>query len=312
MHVLIAGGGGFIGRSLCGELVDRGHIPVVLSRDCARKPSGLPATVKCLSWNGVDAAPLAEYFESFGDEEFGVVNLAGENIGAGRWSPEVRKRILDSRINVTSAIVQGIETASVRPAVLVQGSAVGFYGAQASASGKVLDVEDANGDGYLAHVCAQWEKASEPVDAFGVRRVVVRTGIVLGKGGGVLDKFLGPFRKFVGGPLGSGRQWISWIHMSDMVGALAWLLENDHVFGTHNLTAPKPVIMSDFCRTLGGVLGRPSWLPVPAAALRMLLGEMADETVLASQRAVPFRLTEEGFEFKYTELQPALQDLLGG
>lgn len=310
MRIFITGGMGFIGRELAAVLTRRGHEVVCTSRSPRRTGEAAPGTVRILGWNGVDPDVLAGEFDAAPDA-VGVVNLAGENIGR-RWTPQRKQRILSSRVDAAKAVAEAVRRARRAPRVVVQGSAVGFYGPRASGGGELLDEGAPRGGGFLAEVCARWEAAAAPVAKAGVRLAVARTGLVVGPGGGVLDKFMGPFKAFVGGPLGGGGQWLPWIHLADEAGALAWLVENDGAAGAYNLCAPEPVTMRAFCSALGRAMGRPSWLPVPAVALWAGLGrEMADETVLASQRAVPGRLLDEGYAFVLPGLDDALADAVG-
>jgi hypothetical protein len=236
-----------------------------------------------------------------------VVHLAGESIAAGRWSKERKRRIIESRSGSGRAIALAIERSAQRPRVLLQGSAVGYYGPH----GDDLVTETwPAGDDYLARVCVAWEGATSTVEALGVRRVVIRTGIVLDPDGGALRRILRPFRMGVGGAIGGGRQWMPWIHRVDEVAAIRYLLEHDEARGPFNLTAPHPVTNAEFSRTLGRVLGRPARMRVPAPALRLAYGQMAT-VVLDGQRAVPERLTDLGFAFHFPDVEGALRDLLG-
>lgn len=310
MHVVVIGGTGFIGRALVAELAARGHKAVVTSRSANSSCASMGGAMACAAWDGRNPAALAAIFDQAG-ESVAVVNLAGEPIAATRWNEDVKARIRDSRVAAARAVALAAKQAKSPPAVVVQGSAVGFYGAGRDDHDAVLDENAPHGEGFLAEVCRDWEQAASGLGEADVRLVVARTGLVIGPGG-ILEKFLPPFRWFAGGPLGSGRQWMPWIHLSDQVGAIIWLLENGNARGAYNLCAPMPVTMSQFCRTLGQVLKRPSWLPVPGFALKLMLGrEMAEETVLASQRAVPARLMDEGYEFGIMELRTALERSLG-
>ncbi|BBD07306.1 TIGR01777 family oxidoreductase [Desulfovibrio ferrophilus] len=309
MYVIVTGGTGFIGRALVAELQRSGHGVAVPSRLPEKARAVLGPGVDCVAWDGVDSAPLVRLLDNAGQES-AVVNLAGEGIANGRWTVEKKAAILNSRIRATEAVTSATLEATKPPAVILQGSAVGYYGYRASEHGEMLDETKPQGEGFLAEVCLAWETVGTSVAVANVRQVVIRTGLVIGTGG-VLAKFLPPFRFFMGGPLGNGEQWMPWIHLSDQVGAIRWLLENDRAEGVYNLCAPTPVSMSYFCTALGRAVHRPSWLPVPSAALRLLLGrEMADETVLASQRAVPTRLLAEGFQFRMIELGSALSEAI--
>lgn len=301
MRVVITGGTGFIGRALARSLAEVGHEVVVTSR-APERATGLPAAVSRTAWDTKSRDSLAAILESAD----GVVHLTGENIASGRWTAAKKRRIRDSRVDSSRAVAEALRRADKRPRVLVQGSAVGYYGAR---SDETITEEAGPGSDFLARVAAEWESASAGVEELGVRRPVIRTGVVLSREGGALARMLPPFRLFVGGPVGSGRQWFPWIHLADEVGAIRFLLEKDGASGTYNLTAPMPVTNGEFTRTLGKVLGRPSGLRAPAFALRIALGEMAD-MLLEGQRVVPNRLQEEGYTFRFGELERALRDLL--
>ncbi len=302
MRVVIGGGSGLIGRALCDELALAGHQAVVLSRDPSRVAS-LPAGVEVEEWDGRSAAALAPLVE--GAEAF--VHLAGASIAGGRWTARRKRAIRDSRVDSSRAVAEAFARSARRPAVLVQGSAVGYYGPRGD---EELDEAAAPGDDFLASVCREWEAASAPVEELGVRRPVVRTGVVLSTRGGALPRMVLPFRLFAGGPLGSGRQWLPWIHLADEAGALRFLLEHPEATGPFNLTAPAPVTNREFSRALGRTLRRPSLLPAPAPALKLALGEMAT-LLLDGQRAVPSKLLAAGYEFRFPEVGGALGDLLG-
>jgi uncharacterized protein (TIGR01777 family) len=306
MRVIITGGTGLIGRALIDLLLPDGHEIIVLSRN--PEPAPLPAGVTVVRWDGISTDGWVHLME----EADAVVNLAGESIaGTGavpaRWTAERKQRILDSRINATNAVVAAIAQSEHKPAVLVQGSAVGFYGSRHD--DVVLDEDAPPGDDFLARVAVRWEAVSEVVEDMGVRRALARTGLVLSNRGGSLPATMMPFKFFAGGPMGDGRQWWPWIHIRDEVRALAFLMTEERASGPFNLTAPNPVTNREFAQTLGKVMGRPAALPAPAPVLRLALGEMAT-LLLDGQRAVPKRLLELGFRFDFPELEDALQELL--
>ncbi len=236
-----------------------------------------------------------------------MVHLAGENIAGGRWSEERKRRIRGSRVRSSAAVAEAFRRLERRPPVLIQASAVGYYGARGD---ERLDERAQAGDDFLGRVCSAWEEASAAVEELGVRRAVLRTGIVLSTTGGALPRMLLPFRLFAGGPVGSGEQWFPWIHIEDEVGAIRFLLERESASGPFNLTAPNPLTNRDFSRVLGRVLRRPSLLPTPAFALRLLFGEMST-LLLDGQRAIPSRLLEEGYGFRFPKAEEALRDLVG-
>ncbi len=301
MRVIITGGSGLLGRALTADLVSDGHEVIVLSRD-PQRVTGMPAGVRVERWDG----RTVEGWGHLADGADAIVNLAGENIAAGRWTAERKQRIRQSRIDAGRAVVQAVERAARKPRVVVQASAVGYYGPRGDE--EVVE-ETPPGDDFLARVAVDWEDSTAPVEAMGVRRAIIRTGVVLSTAGGALPRMLLPFKLFVGGPLGNGRQWFPWIHIADEIGAIRFLIENEEAAGPFNLAAPHPVTNAEFSRALGRVLKQPALFPVPAPALRLLFGEMAT-VLLDGQRAVPRRLQTLSFSFRYAEVEAALRDLL--
>lgn len=299
MKVVVAGGTGFIGRALCARLAAAGHEVLALVRSHAASLL-LPPGVKAVDW----VPPAPGPWEAALDGADAVVNLAGEPIAGGRWSEARKLAILQSRILSTGALVAAAAKAAQRPRVLLNGSAVGWYGDLPEGD---ADESRGPGSGFLAQVCVCWEEAAQKAEALGLRVVRLRTGHVLAADGGVLAKMAPPFRLFIGGPLGSGRQWLPWIHRHDQVEAILFCLEKE-LSGPVNLCAPAPERMAAFCAQLGQALRRPSWAPVPAFALKLLLGEMAG-LVLGGQRAVPAKLTSAGFSFRFPLLGEALADI---
>ena len=297
MKLVITGASGFIGRALCAELLKKGHRLTLLTHSPPRS-----ATAEMAKWQHWTPGTPGDW-ESALDGADGVINLAGEPIAAQRWTPNHKRRIRLSRIDATNSLAEAIAKAKQKPAFLLNGSAVGYYGPRGD---EVIDESTQAGNDFLSLVCLAWEEAAKQIESLGVRVIRLRTGIVLGKGGGALAKMAPPFKLFVGGPLGSGKQWMSWIHLDDEVGLMIHLIESAAASGAINATAPNPETMKEFCRTLGKVMHRPSWLGAPAVALRLALGEMA-EMLLTGQRAVPAVAQELGYEFKYPQLEPALQ-----
>lgn len=308
MRILMTGGTGLIGRALTKELLTKGHQITILSRNPQKHQAAMP-DVELVQWNGRTPENWFHLIESTD----AVINLAGASIaGEGlsgiltqRWSDAVKQRIRQSRTDAGQAIVQAIEAAKNKPRVLIQSSAVGYYGPRGSED---VTENTVPGDDFLAQVCVDWENSTQAVEAMGVRRVIVRTGLVLTAKGGILPMMLLPFRLFVGGPIGSGRQGIPWIHIQDEVNALIFLLENEAADGAYNLTAPNPVNSKQFGKVAGKVLRRPSFFPTPAFALKIALGEKST-LVLDGQRAVPTRLLEAGYNFAFTDLEKALTNL---
>lgn len=304
MKVIITGGTGLIGRALTAELLRDGYEVIVLSRRPEAYAGKVPAGARLEKWDGRTAAGWGHLVE----DADAIVNLAGENIAAGRWTAARKQRIRESRINAGRAVTEAISAAGRKPRVLVQASAVGYYGPRKD---EEVDEDAPPGDDFLGRVAVEWEASTAAVEEQGVRRVVIRTGIVLTPEGGALARMVLPFRLGLGGPFGSGRQWFPWIHIADEVGAIRFLMENEATRGPYNLTAPNPVRQAEFARALGRALRRPAFLPVPAFALRLLFGEMAD-ALLTGQRAIPRRLLEAGYTFRFPELTAALRDLVEG
>jgi uncharacterized protein len=298
-RVVVAGGTGLIGREFCSRLLELNYEVVILSRQEIHTDH---KAVIYARWDGKTVGAWQQYFENAS----AVVNLSGENIGAGWWTDERKQLILSSRVKAGKAITKAFEMTQSKPAVLLQSSAIGYYG---SSGEQIVNETTPAGNDFLAKICLDWEGATQTVELMGVRRVVLRTGIVLSLEAGALPRLLLPTRLFAGGALGSGRQYWSWIHLADQINAMLYLMEHDQTSGVYNLTAPNPVRMSDFGKTLAAVLGRPYWLPVPAFALKLLLGEMS-RLLLDSQRILPGRLEEAGYNFIYPEIRPALESLL--
>ena len=302
--VIVSGATGFIGSALCRELAARGYAIVVLSRNPGKGAAHFGSHVKVVGWDAQSAAGWAEYAEG----AQGIINLTGENIAAGRWTRERKEKILQSRLAAGRAIDEVLGQVSTKPRVVIQASGIGYYGNRGD---ELLDENSSSGTGFLAAVARDWERSTARAEVMGIRHVVIRTGIVLGPDGGFLSRVLLPFRLFMGGHMGNGRQWLSWIHIKDEVDAICFLLERPDLHGPFNLCSPNPLVARDFFRALGKAMGRPSWLPVPGYALRIMFGQMAEELILSGQRALPKRLLEAGFSFRYPEAEMALQNLVG-
>jgi hypothetical protein len=301
-RVVIAGATGFIGRALVRELAAGGREIVALSRDPDAGRRHLPGAVVA-AWDGRTAGDWAHSV----DGACAVINLTGDNLAKGRWTRAKKRRIVDSRTGPGAALLEAVRQAKQKPRVFIQGSAVGYYGDPGEAE---VDETFPSGAGFLAQVVRQWEASTRDVEALGVRRVVIRSGLVLGRGGGVWLSLVRPFRLFVGGPLGAGRQWFSWISLDDEVRALSFLIERQDLAGTFNLTAPRPLRERELCRIIGKAVRRPCWMPVPAVLLKILFGEKAGQTLLVSQRAVPRRLEAAGFEFRCPDAAAAVAALV--
>lgn len=301
MRIVITGGTGLIGGAVAREMGSAGHEVVVLTRNLS-KTKPLPPNTRAAQWDGRTAGDWARLL----DGDTVIVHLAGDAIAEGRWTEEKKRRIRESRVQSGRAVLEAVRQAKAKPRALLQGSAVGYYG---DAGDQVVTESHPPGDDFLARVCVEWEASTAEVEAMGVRRPVLRTGIVLSREGGALPRMALPFRMLAGGPLGNGRQWLPWIHEEDEVGAIRFLIERADADGPFNLTAPEPLSNRDFSRALGEVLHRPSFAPAPGFAFRLLLGEMAD-ALLHGQRAVPRRLLDLGYVFRYPEAPGALRDLL--
>ena len=302
-RVIITGGTGFIGRPLSLRLIRKGFEVVCLTRHAVAAINRERNGIKYVEWDGKSAAGWSEYAEGAA----AIINLAGESIGSGRWSDTKRRTIRQSRMDAGKAVTEAVESVERKPEVVIQASAIGIYG---NRDKEILDEFSGEGRGFLAEVAKMWEESTKEIEALGVRRVIIRTGVVLGATGGALARLLLPYRFFVGGPMGSGKQWISWIHIEDGIGCILFLLEHKDLNGAFNLTAPHPLQNKLFNRELGKLLRRPSWFPIPGPLLRLFLGKMAEETILTSQRVLPARLEKAGFKFVFPELKGALADLL--
>jgi len=300
MKVVIAGGTGFLGAPLARHLAAEGHEVIVLSR---RPASSSTSPARIVAWQPDGSA--GEWRREI-DNATAVVNLAGESIAERRWSDAQKNRILESRRVATRSLVSAIHAVVNPPQVFVSGSAVGYYG---PLDAEVVTEEHDAGADFLARVCAQWE-AEAAKAANGTRVVCIRTGLVLEKDGGALPRMLMPFKLGAGGPLGSGRQFWPWIHRHDWIAMVRWTIDQAKVAGPINLAAPTPATNAEFTKALGRALGRPAFLPAPAFALRLMLGEMADALLLSGQRAVPAKALRLGFTFRHTDLDETLRSIL--
>lgn len=298
MNILITGGTGFVGNELRRMLLKEGHNLVIVTRSPKKYEDENAQNQKFVSWED-DLVVEMEKMDA-------VINLAGESIFGQRWTEEVKKRIMDSRIRSTERLVEAMKKAENRPEVFVSASASGYYGDR---GGEVLTESEPPADDFLARVCVQWEKASHKAEEIGVRVVNPRIGIVLEKGGGALEKMVPAFQFFVGGPIGNGEQYMSWVHRTDLCKAIVFPLHNEEMSGPYNVNSPNPVTMNEFSKILGDVMGRPSIFRVPKFALNIILGEAA-KPVTDSIRMQPKKLQVVGFEFRFQELEEALADIL--
>lgn len=301
-RVVVTGGTGFVGRALVEQLVARGDEVVVLGRTAGDPRT--PAGAKSLAWTPTRDGPWGDVVDGAG----AVVHLAGDPVMGGRWTAEKKRRIFDSRVESTRALVAAMTRARVRPPVFVCASAVGYYGPRAPL--EEVDEDTAPGGDFLSSVCRAWEAEAVAAESLGVRVVRARVGIVLGRGGGALAEMLPAFRGFVGGPVGSGEQVLPWVHLADAVGLLLLAIDDGSLAGPLNLTSPNPVSMRAFATELGRVLRRPSALRVPPFLLKAALGEAA-QALLTGQRALPRRALAAGYRFRFDDLHAALVDAAG-
>ena len=303
MRILLIGATGFIGRHLFDKLLERGHQLYVFTRNEKRARSILHGDAQFVQWKSNEHIVMQEYAHKVD----AVVNLGGENLAARRWNADQKRKILSSRVSIGKAISFALNRSHDKPYLLIQGSAIGYYGFHPNYT---FREGMPPGEGFLPIVSQQWEDSVRNVDDRNTRKVFIRSGVVLGREGGLLPRMMQTFRLFAGGHLGSGEQWLSWIHIDDEVRAIVELLEADNSSGVYNLTAPNPVKMRDFAQTLGRVMGRPSWFHVPGFVLKAIFGHMARETMLQGQKVLPERLKDRGFEFSYPDLKAALEDLM--
>lgn len=304
-RVIITGGSGLIGRALTEKLTGAGYEVVILSRS-PQEVSGLPQRARAIGWD----AQTGEGWLHEANGAYAIINLAGPNLaGEGffptRWTPERKQYLRQSRLDAGAAVIDALNRIDERPSVLIQASATGYYGPRGS---EPFDESAAPGDDFLARLCVDWENSTVAAEQLGVRRAVIRSGLVLSTKDASLPRVILPYKLFVGGPFGSGKQWWSWIHLLDEVRAIRFLIEHPTAKGPFNLTSPNPLTNDDFGRALAREMGRPHLIPVPAFAMRAAFGEVSS-VVLTGQRVLPRRLQELGFEFEFPELRPAFRHL---
>lgn len=297
MHFLITGGTGFIGRQLCSRLLLDGHVVTVLTRDMKKASSVLPNTVT-----------LVDSLETLDKPYEIIINLAGESIGDGRWTKRKKQRIYDSRLYTTEALIDYIARVDAKPHLLISGSAIGYYGHSLDVS-FTEDSEPAD-EGFTHTLCRRWEALAHKAESYGVRVCCLRTGIVLGTGGGALSRMLLPFKLGLGGVIGHGKQWMSWIHMDDLIGIILHVIQHSTIRGPVNGTAPTPVINADFTRALGQALHRPTLLPLPAFHVKLLFGEMGDTLLLHGQRVLPRKALDTSYAFLFSDINAALEQVV--
>ena len=295
MRILITGASGLIGKALRPSLEPKGYELILASRREPKDPQHV-------QWNPDTgfAEPDLSRLEGLD----AVIHLAGENVSGLRWTEEKKKAIRDSRVFGTRSLIETFDKLKAKPKVFISGSAIGFYGDRGD---EVMTESSPAGKTYLSEVCKEWEAESRRAEDMGIRTVLLRTGIVLSKDGGALATMMTPFKLGVGGVVGSGKQWMSWISLDDVVGMINFALENESVRGAVNVVAPNPVTNEEFTKTLGSVLYRPTFLPLPEFAVHMVFGEMGDALLLDSTRVIPKRLQDNGYEFRFTDLKPALE-----
>ncbi len=297
MKILITGSTGLVGSELVLAMRDRGHQVIRLVRQEDQAGEG------CILWDPEHHEIDIADFEGFD----AVINLAGENISTGRWTPEKKKKILNSRVIGTHMLSELLRMLSSPPKVFISASAIGIYGNRGD---EVLDESSPPGAGFLAEVCKKWEEAARPAQEKGIRVLLMRMGVVLSEKGGALGKMLLPFKLGAGGVIGSGNQYTSWISIDDLIGAFLHVMSNESLSGPVNVVAPQPVTNRAFTKALGKILSRPTILPLPAFAAKMIFGEMAEELLLSSTRALPKKLQDSGYSFLYPDLASALKHLL--
>jgi len=302
MNILIIGATGLIGRALVTELKTAGHKVIASSRNVEKARCILGDDTEIRQWDGRTLQDLLKILTGID----GIVNLAGENIASGYWTTKRKKKIADSRIGPGKLLTEAILQLNDKPAFLIQASGIGFYGTRVTTP---AGENQGAGKGFIARLVVQWEESVSPLQTAGVRVAYLRSGVVLAKDGGMLDKILLPFRFYTGTILGSGKQIISWIALKDHVRATLHLIKNKKAQGPYNLVAPVPVTMQDFIRTTGKVIRKPVWFRIPGFLLKIILGQMASETILASQHILPGKLAQEGFSFRFENPEEALHDI---
>ncbi|UCE99410.1 MAG: TIGR01777 family oxidoreductase [Planctomycetota bacterium] len=301
MKIVITGATGFIGRALCNKLAKE-HNVIALTRRLEKASIIFQTPVDIIKWN----PEVMDGWEKYLEGSDTVLNLAGANLAAGRWTKDLKAEIVNSRINSSGILLQAIKKTQAKPKTFIIASAIGFYGSRGD---EQLYEETENGQGFLAEVCRKNESIVKEFEDLDVRTIVIRTGVVLDTSGGALPKMAMPFRFYIGGYWGSGRQWISWISLADEISAIKFLIENYRLKGVFNLTSPEPERNHHFFQILGDRLKKPCWLPMPAFFLKIMFGQMADELFLTSQRVYPKKLLAAGFKFRNPNLKNALQSM---
>ena len=296
MKLLITGGTGFIGSVVCSKLLDNKKNEITV---LSRNPGKIKTPVKSIS--SLDQLEKDATFDV-------IINLAGEPIADNRWTEKQKQKIIDSRIDTTENIIEFIKYSKYKPKLLISGSAIGYYGINKTNTD--IDENGTGDDSFSSQLCKQWEAVALKANSFGVRTCLLRTGIVLGKNGGALKKMLPPFKMGLGGKMGSGQQWMPWIHLDDLVGIILYCIEHDDIDGPINGTSPNPSTNQEFTRTLGKVLNRPTFMSIPDIIIKLLMGQMGIELLLSGKKIRPIKISEKGYQFQYPILDNALQNIL--
>ncbi len=300
--IIVTGATGFIGTKLCSALIERGDELTVFTRNATNASGIIPGAKDYIEWDYHKPEQWIKFIEG----KDSIIHLSGASITGRRWNEQYKQKILESRKLSTKNLVDAAGSLKEKPSSFISASATGYYGDKGDI---ILTEESGIGNDFLAQVCKDWENASKSADDLRIRRVNIRTGIALGTEAGALRQFLLPFKLFIGGPLGRGNQWFPWIHIDDLVRIFIYSLDNNLIKGAVNAVSPNPVTMTDFARSLGKALNRPSFFPAPKFVLKLAIGEAAD-SITASQRAMPEKLLNSGFKFKYENINEALNDLI--
>ncbi|MFC1726443.1 TIGR01777 family oxidoreductase [candidate division KSB1 bacterium] len=301
--IILNGAAGFIGRNLCYELLKNNYTIIALTRNPKKIQSVFQDKITPVLWDKNEIKNSIGLFEN----AQAVINFAGENISSGRWTIRKKKLILSSRLDSVKNLSEILSCIKNKPEVFIQASAIGYYGDRAD---EQLTESSSPGSGFLSEVIQKLEKACNLIENTGIRSVILRIGVVLGKEGGALPKLILPYKFFAGGPVGKGSQWFSWIHLEDLLEGIKFLINNKEFSGIFNMTASNPLTIKDFSKILGKVMKRPSWVPVPGFILKLIYGEMAQETLLSGSRVIPEKLIRAGFEFEYPDVKEALKKIL--
>jgi len=303
IRITIFGATGFIGTALTQHLMDEKYTVTAVTRTKNKAQKSLDERVRIFQWDYKNISKLAELLE----QTDVIINLAGANIASKLWTKKHKQKILNSRLNAGQKITKAIEKTKHKPQLLIQGSAIGYYGYDTK---KKCTEKAPKGEGFLAYVTDEWEKSTEKIESHGLRRAIIRTGMVLGDSGGIFPKLIKPIQYFVGANLGHGEQGFSWIHLTDEIRAIEFIIKNHQLSGIFNLTAPNPVKSKVFNKTVAKALNRPVWLKIPAAILRLIPGNMGNEIFLANQWVIPSQLQANNFTFSFPNLSEAVNQLI--